>query len=260
MSPIDELVPLLKRLRLSGLLQSLELRTTQAVEDNLSHTEFLLRLVADEVERRDSKMLQQRLHRANFEHQKTLEDFDFHFNAKVPKAKVIDLATCSFVDRRRNVLLAGPSGVGKSHIAQAIGHRCCLLGHKVLFVSAHDMLKQLRAARGDGSYERRILRFTRPDLLIIDDLGLRMLEHDEPIDLYDIIRLRYERGSIIVTSNRALEEIPNIFGDPLLASAAMDRLLDDAHLIIMDGDSYRNPPPAKRKAKQKARARTEKTS
>lgn len=260
MSPIDELVPLLKRLRLSGLLQSLELRTNQAVEDNLSHIEFLLRLVSDEVERRDSKMLQQRLQRANFEHQKTLEEFDFHFNANVPRAKIIDLATCAFVDRRRNVLLVGPSGVGKSHIAQALGHRCCLIGHKVLYVSAHDMLKQLRAARGDGSYDRRLLRFTKPDLLIIDDLGLRALKHDEPIDLYEIIRLRYERGSTIVTSNRALDEVSNLFGDPLLASAAMDRLLDDAHLITMDGDSYRNPPPAKRKAKQKARARKENVS
>jgi len=253
MSPIDELVPLLKRLRLSGLLESLLLRSNQAAEDDLSHTEFLLRVITDEVERRDGKMLQQRLQRANFEHQKTLEDFDFHFNGKVPKAKVIDLATCSFVDRRRNVILVGPSGVGKSHIAQAVGHRCCLLGNKVLFVSAHDMLKQLRSARGDGTYDRRLLRFTRPDVLIIDDLGLRMLSHDEPIDLYDIIRLRYERGSIIITSSRALEELPSIFGDELLASAAMDRLLDDAHVIVMEGDSYRNPPPAKGKSKRRAR-------
>ena len=251
MSPIDELVPMLKKLRLSGILQTLDLRTKQAADDNLAHAEFLLRLLSDEVERRDAKMLDQRLRRANFEHAKTLEDFDFHFNTVIPKSKVIDLATCGFVDHRRNVLLVGPSGVGKSHIAQALGHRACLAGHKVLYVAAHDMMKQLRAARGEGRHDRRLARFTTPDLLIIDDLGLRTLSGDEPIDLYDIIRLRYERSSTIVTSNRALEELPSIFGDPLLSSAAMDRLLDDAHVIVIDGDSYRNPPADKRPAKKR---------
>jgi DNA replication protein DnaC len=154
--------------------------------------------------------------------------------------------------------VTGSSGVGKSHIAQALGHRACLAGSKVLYVAAHDMLKQLRAARGEGTHDRRLLRFTSPDLLIIDDLGLRTLVQDEPIDLYDIIRLRYERASTIVTSNRALDELPTIFGDPLLSSAAMDRLLDDAHVIVIEGDSYRNPPPEKRPAKAKGRSRRRK--
>lgn len=246
MSPIDELVPLLKKLRLSGILQTLELRTIQAVEDNLAHSEFLLRLLTDEVERRESKMLDQRIKRAKFDHKKTLEDFDFHFNPDIPRAKIIDLATCSFVARRRNVLLLGQSGVGKSHIAQALGHRACLAGHKVLYIASRDMFKQLRAARGDGTHERCLLRFTGPELLILDDLGLRPLAQDETIDLYDVIRLRYERSSTIVTSNRDLDEFPAIFGDPLLSSAALDRLLHDAHVIVIEGDSYRNPPAEKR--------------
>jgi DNA replication protein DnaC len=248
-------VPLLKKLRMSGVLQTLELRATEAAEDDLSHSEFLLRLLMDELERREAKMLTQRIRKANFEHAKTLEDFDFLFNPAVPKSKVIDLATCGFVHKHHNVILAGPSGVGKSHIAQALGHRACLAGFKVVFVSAHDLLKQLRAARGDGSYDRRILRFTTPDLLIIDDLGLRALKDEEPVDVYEIIRLRYQRGSTIITSNRALEELPSVFGDPLLSSAAMDRLLDEAHVIVIDGDSYRNPPPNKRAAKSKARGK-----
>lgn len=260
MSPIDELVPLLKKLRLSGVLQTLELRTKQAVDDNLGHDEFLLRILSDEVERREAKMLDQRVRRANFEHAKTLEDFDFLFNPAIQKTKVIDLATCTFVERHRNVLLVGPSGVGKSHIAQALGHRACLAGHKVLYVSANDMFKQLRAARGDGSHDRRLLRFTTPDLLIVDDLGLRPLTMDEPIDLYDIIRLRHERASTIVTSNRALDELPAIFGDPLLSSAAMDRLLEEAHVIVIEGDSYRNPPPDKRRDKRKSRRGKDKTT
>lgn len=253
MSPIDELVPLLKKLRLSGVLDTLELRANQAAEDNLAHAEFLLRLLTDEVERRDAKLLDQRIRRANFEHKKTLEDFNFQFNPQVPKARIIDLATCRFVGSHHNALLIGPSGVGKSHIAQALGQRACRLGHKVLYITARDLLKQLRAARGDDSYDRRLQRFINPELLILDDLGLHPLTPEETLELYDVIRLRYQRGSLIVTSNRALEEFPSIFGDPLLASAAIDRLLDDAHIIVIEGDSYRNPPPSKRTVKRESR-------
>ncbi len=252
MSPTDELVPVLKKLRLSGVLESLELRTRQAVEDNFAHTDFLLRVLTDEVERRDAKQLDLRLRKASFEHQKTIEDFDFLFNPNVPKAKLLELATCSFVARRENALIVGNTGVGKSHIAQAIGHRACLLGHNVLFVSAQQMLGQLRAARADQTYDRRLLRFTTPDLLIIDDLGLRPMRDDEPMDLYEVIRQRYERAALVITSNRALEEWPPLFGDALLAGAAMDRLLHHAHQIAIEGESYRNPRAKKRAAQTKA--------
>lgn len=255
MSLTDELRPVFKKLRLSGILQTLDLRTKQAVEDNLGYAEFLHRVLNDEIERREAKQLDLRLHRANFEHDKTLEEFDFSFNSSVPKNKLIDLATCAFVRKHENVLLIGPAGVGKSHLAQAIGHRACRGGHKVLCVSAHDMMKQLRAARGSGTYDRRLLRFTTPDVLVIDDLGLRPLKDDEPLDLYEIIRQRYERGSIIITSNRAIDELALLFGDALLASAAMDRLVHHAHVLILEGDSYRNPPSNHRSRGSKKKAR-----
>lgn len=242
MSSTDDLVPVLKKLRMSGVLHSLELRVREAADDNLAHVEFLYRLLSDEVERRDGKQLQLRLGRAGFEQQKALEDFDFHFNPKVPKARIVDLATCNFVQRCENVLLMGPAGVGKSHIAQALGHRACRAGHRVLYTQAGDMLAQLRAARADGSHDRRLARFTGPDLLIVDDLGLRPLRDQEPLDLYEVIRQRYEKGSIIVTSNRSLPEWGSLFHDALLASAAIDRLLHHAHVVEMDGHSYRNPP------------------
>jgi DNA replication protein DnaC len=255
MSPADELIPILKKLRLSGVMQSLELRQRQAVDDNLDIAEFLYRVLSDEVGRRDAKQLDLRLKRASFEHKKTLEDFDFAFNAAIPKAKVIDLATCSFVRNREVVLICGPTGVGKSHIAQALGHRACMAGHTVLYVPAHEMLMHLRAARADDSFDRKLLRYTTPDLLIVDDVGLRAFKPDEPHDFYEVIRQRYERGAMVLTSNRHVEEWPPLFGDALLASAAMDRLLHHSHVIdIADGDSYRNPRPTGGRNKRKEAA------
>ena len=144
------------------------------------------------------------------------------------------------------MLVVGPTGVGKSHLAQALGHRACRAGFTVAYFGAHELLIQLRAARGDGSYEKRILRFTTPDVLIVDDLGLRGLSQDEPADLYEIVRHRHERGSTIITSHRAIEEWPPMSGNPLLASAAMDRLLHHAHVLVIEVDSYRNPPPTRK--------------
>lgn len=246
MGVTDDLVPVLKKLRLSGVLQSLELRNREATEDGLAHTEYLYRLLHDEVDRRESKQLSLRLRRANFEGMKSVEDFDFQFNPNVPKAKILDLATCQFVERKANVLIVGKTGVGKSHLAQALGQRACRAGYNALYVAAHDMLTQLRAARADLSHEKKLARFTAPDLLIVDDLGLRPLSGDEPIDLYEIIRRRYERGAMIITSNRDIAEWYPLFGDPLLASAAMDRLLHHAHVLDIDGESYRNPKTQRR--------------
>lgn len=129
--------------------------------------------------------------------------------------------------------------MGKSHLAQALGHRACRAGHGVLFTSADALFQQLRAARGDGSWERRLLRFTAPDLLILDDLGLKPLKNDEPADLYEVIRARYEHGATIITSNRAVEELLPLWNDPLLGTSAMDRLLHHAHVLILEGESYR---------------------
>lgn len=246
MSVSDDLVPILKKLRLSGVLQTLDLRTNEAVDASLSHSEFLFRLCSDEVERRESKQLDLRMRRASFDGVKRLEDFEWAFNTNIPKAKIVDLATCNFVERKENVVLIGPTGVGKSHIAQSIGERACRMGHSVFYTSAHRMLSDLRAARADQTHDKKMLRITSPDVLIVDDLGLRPLELDEPIDLYEIIRQRYEVGSVIVTSNRALEEWYPLFLDDLMASAAMDRLLHHSHLVVMEGHSYRNPPGQKK--------------
>jgi len=239
MDPSPELIPVLKKLRLSGILQSLDLRLRQAVEDNVTHDEFLYRLLADEVDRREGKQLQLRLSRAGFDSHKSLEDFDFSFNPDVPKAKILDVASCRFIDTYTNILLLGPAGVGKSHLAQSIGHRACMAGHTTLYCTAHQIFTTLRAARADGTYDRKLARYSNPRLLIVDDLGLRPLAYDEPMDLYEIIRQRYERSSTIMTSNRDVAEWYPLFGDPLLASAAMDRLLHHSHVVVLEGQSYR---------------------
>ncbi len=241
MSLNDDLLTVTKKLRLSGVLQTLDLRTREAAEDNLTHGEFLYRLLSDEVERREAKQLQLRLRRASFDQVRSLEDFDFHYNPSLPKGQIIDLATCQFVDKQENILLMGPTGVGKSHIAQSLGQRACRAGHSVLYLTADQLFTELRAARADASYDRVLARYGNQDLIIIDDLGLRPLRQDEPLDLYELIRRRYERGSLIVTSNRAVHEWHPLFGDELLASAAMDRLLHHAHVVTMVGNSYRNP-------------------
>jgi DNA replication protein DnaC len=246
MTAEHDLVPVLKKLRMSGILQSLELRVRQSVDDDVHPTEFIYRVLHDELERREAKQLSQRMRRARFESDKAIEDFDFKFNPDIPKARLLDLATCAFVERKENVCLVGPAGVGKSHIAQALGQRAVRAGYAAVYTRCTHLLSQLQAARADGSYDRALGRFTSPDLLIIDDVGLRPLRSTEPEDLFEVLRGRYEQGATIVTSNRALEEWFPLFGDDLLASATMDRLLHHAHVIVMQGDSYRNPPSGKR--------------
>ena len=244
-----QLIPMLKQLRLSGILETLEVRNRAAVDAKLSYVDVLAQLVEDEVERRAQSKLKMRLRRAAFDPQKTLETFDFAASPKLNQKELIDLATCRFVERHQNVFFVGPAGVGKSHLAQALGHEACRRGYDVVFLSASRALAHLHAGRADGSYERRLAALVRPHLLILDDLGLKPLTRPAPEDLYEIIAGRYERGSIIVTSNRAFAEWPEVFGDQaLLASAALDRLAHDAHQIILTGESYRTRATRRRTA------------
>ena len=240
MDPKPQLVPKLKALRLSGILATLEVRNRQAIEDQLSHVEFLERLLEDEVERRAQKQLDLRLRRAAFTTEKTLEGFDWTFNPTINRQQILDLATGQWVERKEACLLVGPSGTGKSHLAQALGHEACRRGYDVLFTTVAKLLAHLHGGRADGTYERRLATYLRPDLLILDDFGLRPLRGRELEDLYEVINERYERGAILVTSNRDYDEWPEAFAEnPLLASAALDRLAHRAHRITIIGPSYR---------------------
>ena len=233
------LTPRLKQLRLSGILDTLEVRHRQAVEGQWSYVEFLERLLEDEVERRAQKQLALRLRRASLNTTKTLEGFDWSFNASINRQQVLQLASCEYIRRKRNALICGPTGVGKSHLAQALAHEACRQGFDVLYVNTHKMLQHIHGGRADGTWERRMGSYLRPDLLILDDFGLKPLTAPMPSDLYDVVNERYEVGSIVVTSNRAPSEWPDLFGDPLLASAGLDRLAHQAEVLVIRGKSYR---------------------
>lgn len=234
-----QLTPHLKHLRLSGILETLDVRTQQAIQGQWSYVDFLSRLLEDEVERRAQKQLSLRLRRGALNPTKTLETFDFQFNPTVNRQQILALAACDYIRQKRNVLICGPTGVGKTHLAQACGQEACRQGFQVLFINTHKMLQHLNGGRADGSWERRVNVYLRPDLLILDDFGLKPLQPPAPEDLYDIINERYERGSILLTSNRAPAEWPDLFRDPLLASAGLDRLMHRAEVVVIRGASFR---------------------
>jgi DNA replication protein DnaC len=234
-----QLIPFLKRLRMSGVLETLDVRNQQAIEGQWTYVEFLARLLEDEVERRAQKQLSLRIRRAAINTTKTLEGFDFAFNPSVNRQQVLDLATCSYIRQKRNVLICGPTGVGKTHLAQALTHEACRRGYSALFTNTYKMLQRINGGRADGTLERRVQAYLRPDLLVLDDFGLKPLLPPGPEDLYDVINERYERGSILLTSNRAPEEWPDLFGEPLLAAAGLDRLTHRAQAIVVTGTSFR---------------------
>ena len=235
-----QLTPFLKRLRLSGILETLEVRNQQAIEAKWTYVEFLARLLEDEVERRAQKQLALRIRRAAINTTKTLEGFDFSFNPTINRQQVLDLAACAYIRQKRNLLICGPTGVGKTHLAQALTHEACRRGYSALFVNTYRMLQHINGGRADGTLEKRVQTYLRPDLLVLDDFGLKPLHPPAPEDMYDIINERYERGSILLTSNRPPEEWAELFGDPLLASAGLDRLTHRAHVLIITGTSFRS--------------------
>lgn len=241
MHPMPELIPLLKELRLSGVLDSLEQRNRQAIEQKTTYTDFLAMVVQDEIARRAQKKLTLALRRANFRNQKTIEDFDFSFNLSINRALVMDLATCRFIQEKVSVFIVGPCGTGKSHLAQALGHCAVRKGYDVAFTTQSTLLTRLNAARATQAYDRQFNQLTKVGLLIIDDFGLKPLRPPQDEDLHDIVSERYERRSTIVTSNLDLGEWGEAFPNKLLGAATIDRLRHGAYKIVLDGKSFRSP-------------------
>jgi len=255
MDLMPQLTQQLKRLRLSGVLDSLDVRIQQAIEQKHSLTEFLLQVACDEVERREQKKLATRLRRASFAAEKTLEGFDFDARPTLNRQMILELSTCGFIEEKSNVLLVGFSGVGKSHLAQALGHKACRRGYDVAYLGMSKLIKHLNAGRADGTYERRFANLCRVDLLIVDDYGLKALRSPADEDFHELVAERYERGSMIITSNLDFGEWGHPFANPLLASATIDRLRHNAYCLGIEGESGRCPraiavPAARRTRKE----------
>lgn len=229
----------LKRLRLSGILHTLPDRIAYARKTQLDYQDFLELVLQDEIDRRDRVGLQRRLQKAQFEEEQTFENFDWDAPITFDRHRVRDLFGLGFLDRHEDIVFMGPAGVGKTFLASALGHSACRAGKKVLFLRADTMLKELHQSRADNSTDRALLRLIAPDLLVVDDFGLRQLDRTQSSDLYEVIIERHKKATTIFTSNRDIEEWVPLFADPILANSALDRLAHNAHQVVIEGNSYR---------------------
>jgi len=230
----------LRALKLSGMLTTLDARLGQARAGELGHLEFLQVLCHDEITRRETMGIQRRLRRARFEAHVTLEEFDFHASPKLPAATIRDLAALRWLHAGESIVLYGPVGVGKSHVAQALGHLAIRHGADVRFTKTSRALADLAGGHADHTWPRRLAELARPDLLILDDFGMRELTAPQADDLYELISERTQTGrSLITTSNRSPVDWYPLFPNAVVAESLLDRLINTSHQIFMNGPSYR---------------------
>ena len=239
MTTTSELKPLLKRLRLGYLLNTLPERLALARRDQLDYAAFLQIILADEVTRRDNRNMEMHLQKAGFEEICRLEDFDWTSQITVDRRLVDAVFSLDFLNRHEHVLFVGPVGVGKSFLAQALGYAAVRAGHSVRFIRADAFFRTLAQSRVDHTLEKTFRSFITPDLIVLDDFGLQKLSAQQSTDLYELIIARHRQSSFAITSNRTVDEWLGLFDDPVLGNSALDRLANASYQIVIEGTSYR---------------------
>lgn len=235
----DGIQTALRQLRLSGMAQALDVRLQEAAGNRLTHEEFLELILKDELAVRQSRLVERRLKSACFRDQKTLEDFDWRFNASIKRRQFYDLATGEFIRKAADCLVIGPPGIGKSHLVQALGRQLVKQGFTVLYRSIFDLVRDFLQDEALVQTDRQLLKYLKPDLLIVDDMGMKQLPKKSGEYLFEIVMRRYEVRSTMMTSNRPIEDWGKLIGDVPAATAILDRFLHRAEIIAITGRSYR---------------------
>jgi DNA replication protein DnaC len=249
-----ELDHALRKLRLSGIADVLEVRLRQAQTDHLAPLDLVSALVADELERRQDRLFARRHKQAGFrDPDRALDSFDFDFNKKMNRALIYDLATARFIERREDALFLGPPGTGKSHLAQAIGRAAIQQGYRVVYREAHTLIEEIADATLDVTRKTYLADLAAVPLLIIDDLGMRKLPHTAAEDLLELVMRRYERASTVLTSNRPVDDWGKLLGDTAAVTALLDRLLHHAHVLKCGPRSWRTKVQADLRAEEAVR-------
>jgi len=227
------------KLGLPHLAETINEYTRRADEAKMGYLDFLDLVLSEELAVRDDRRFRQGLRLSKLPHHKTLDEYDFSFQPELDPRKVKDLASLSFVDGKANAALLGPPGVGKTHIAVALAVAACRAGYSIYFTSLDDMVRNLKAAESAGRLVNKLGTYLRPSVLVVDEVGYQPLERAEANLVFQVISKRYEKGSIILTSNKTFSEWGQVFGDEVLATAILDRLLHHCEVIAINGPSHR---------------------
>ncbi|MEW5842243.1 MAG: IS21-like element helper ATPase IstB [Bacteroidota bacterium] len=239
MSNLAQIKSQLKSLKLSGALDTVEMRIMEASQNQLTFGELLSMVLLDELQTRHNRKLQRLITQAHLESNKTLESFDFTFNPSINAQLIRELSTCRFIEKGENIFFVGPTGTGKTHLAKAIGQMACRQFLSVGFYNFHELFLTMKNSELTGKLDKFVKHLSKTNLLIIDDFGFKKLDQRQSEYLYAIVDGRYGTASIILTSNRSMSDWAAIFPDPIMANALMDRLCHNAHQIIIKGESYR---------------------